>query len=69
MAKLKYALVGAGRRGISRIRNAARMSDWYEIVAVCDMNPDVASSFAKQYGARGYTSVRELVDKEDLAGC
>ena len=66
MAKLKYALVGAGRRGMSRIKNASRMSDWYEIVAVCDMNPDVASSFAKEYGARAYTSVRELIDKEDL---
>ena len=66
MKRLNYALIGAGRRGAARLQAVEKLQDTYNVVAVCDMNVDRADSFAKQFGARSYTNVRELLDKEDL---
>ena len=39
MSRLKYALIGYGRRGRSHIETAAALKETFEIVAVCDAHP------------------------------
>ncbi len=42
MSRLKYALIGYGRRGIGHLATVAEMKDSFEVVAVCDAHPQSA---------------------------
>ena len=65
MARLKIALIGAGRRGkAAHLPVITKMSDTYDLVAVCDMDSQNAIDTASQVGANAYTNVRDLVAKE-----
>ena len=67
MGKLKLALVGAGRRGAGAyLPVIPKMDDVFDFVAICDINPQTAQSFAERYGVKAYTTVRDLVDKEKI---
>lgn len=67
MSKLNIALIGAGRRGGgSHLPVIAKLKDVYNLVAICDIDEEVATRYAKQYGANPYTNVRDLVDHEEL---
>lgn len=67
MSKLNIALVGAGRRGGgAHLPVIAKLKDVYNLVAVCDIDEETATRYAKQYGATPYTNVRALVEKEEL---
>ena len=67
MDRLKIALVGAGRRGAgAHLPVIAAMEDVFDLVAICDMDAATAQSLADKHGVRAYTSVRDLVDEEDL---
>lgn len=64
MAQLRLALIGAGRRGRgAHLPVVARLKDRFELVAVGDVDPEAARA-AEEYGARAYTSLRELVKEE-----
>jgi predicted dehydrogenase len=64
MARLRLALIGAGRRGRgAHLPVITRMTDRFELVAVGDVDP-AAAAVAEEYGARAYTSLRDLVTKE-----
>ena len=67
MSKLNIALVGAGRRGGgAHLPVIAKLKDVYNLVAICDMDEEVANQYAKQYGANPYTHIRDLVKREKL---
>ena len=67
MSKLNIALVGAGRRGSgAHLPVIAKLKDTYNLVAVCDIDEEVATRYANQYGATPYTNVRDLVAQEEL---
>ena len=67
MSKLNIALVGAGRRGGgAHLPVIAKLKDVYNLVAICDIDEEVATQYAKEYGATPYTNVRDLVDREEL---
>ncbi len=67
MSKLNIALVGAGRRGGgAHLPVIAKLKDVYNLVAICDIDEEVATRYAKEYGATPYTNVRDLVDREEL---
>ncbi len=67
MSKLNIALVGAGRRGGgAHLPVIAKLKDVYNLVAICDIDEDTATRYAKEYGATPYTNVRDLVDHEEL---
>ena len=67
MSKLNIALVGAGRRGGgAHLPVIAKLKDVYNLVAICDIDEEVATRYAKEYGANPYTNVRDLVDHEEL---
>ncbi|HEX2035370.1 MAG TPA: Gfo/Idh/MocA family oxidoreductase [Chloroflexota bacterium] len=67
MSRLRIALVGAGRRGAgAHLPVLSRLSDVYELVAVCDRDESTARQHASALGVRAYTSVRELLERETL---
>ena len=67
MSKLNIALVGAGRRGGgSHLPVIAKLKDVYNLVAICDIDEETATQYAKQYDANPYTNVRDLVAHEEL---
>ena len=67
MSKLNIALVGAGRRGGgAHLPIIAKLKDIYNLVAICDIDEEVATHYAQQYGATPYTNVRDLVAHEQL---
>lgn len=67
MAQLNIALVGAGRRGGgAHLPVIAKLKDIYNLVAICDIDEETATHYAKQYGATPYTNVRDLVAREAL---
>lgn len=69
MSRLKYALIGYGRRGRAHLETVAELKDSFEVVAVCDAHPESAEEGAARLGVKAYTDVRELVDKEELDVC
>ena len=69
MRPLNIALIGAGRRGQgAHLPVIAKMQDVYNLVAVCDADGAVAQDVARKYGARAYTSIREMAAREPLDG-
>ncbi len=67
MSKLNIALVGAGRRGGgAHLPVIAKLKDVYNLVAICDIDEETATRYAKEYGATPYTNVRDLVAQEKL---
>ncbi len=65
--KLKLALIGLGRRGrSSHLPIYPKLKDVFEFVAVCDKDGEVLREVAAEYGVNAYTSVRDLVDGEEL---
>ena len=67
MSKLNIAWVGAGRYGGSaHLPVIAKLKDVYNLVAICDMEKEVANRYVKQYGANPYTNVGDLVAREKL---
>ena len=63
MSRLKYALIGHGRRGSAHLSTAAALKDTFEIVAVCDAHQESAEAGAAKYGVKAFTDVRKLVDE------
>ena len=63
MSRLKYALIGHGRRGAAHLSTAAILKDTFEVVAVCDSHPESAAAGAAKIGVKAYTDVRKLVDE------
>ena len=67
MSKLNIALVGAGRRGAgAHLPVIAKLKDIYNLVAICDIDEETATRYAKEYDATPYTNVRDLVAHEEL---
>ena len=61
------ALIGLGRRGrSSHLPIYPKLKDVFEFVAVCDKDGEVLREVAAEYGVNAYTSVRDLVDGEEL---
>lgn len=69
MSRLKYALIGHGRRGSAHLSTAAALKGTYEIVAVCDAHQESAEAGAARVGVRAYTDVRKMVDETSPDVC
>ena len=63
--RLQVALVGAGSHAYRNLLPALNYLPVH-LVAVCDINAELAQATAAQYGARAYTSTRELYAAEPL---
>ena len=61
MPALNFAIIGCGR--IAQ-RHAEHISKRGKLQAVCDVVPEKADALAKQYGAKAYYTLEELLEKE-----
>lgn len=66
MNQIKTAVVGAGIYGRHHINAYLNNSD-VELVAVCDTSAERCDHVAKEINLPGYTSLKALLDKEDVA--
>ena len=64
MSLLKYALIGCGRRGKVHLEIATALKDTFQIVAVCDAHYESAENEATKVGAKPYSDVRQMVERE-----
>lgn len=62
MSKVAFSLIGCGRIGQ---RHAEHINNKGVLSAVCDINPDRANDLGKKYNANIYTSIDELLEKEN----
>jgi UDP-N-acetylglucosamine 3-dehydrogenase len=60
---LKVGVVGTGGWGKNHVRV---LSELQCLEAICDMNPERAGTYARNYHVPGYTSLDEMVRKEKL---
>ena len=65
MNKLNVAVIGAGAMGRSHARVYSSMPN-ARLVAVCDINKEMAESIASQYNTGHYTSYKEMLKKEKI---
>ena len=64
MSRLKYALIGCGRRGKVHLEIATALNDTFQIVAVCAAHYESAENEATKVGAKPYSDVRQMVERE-----
>ena len=69
MSRLKYALIGHGRRGAGHLATAATLKDTFEVVAVCDAHQESAEAGAAKVGTKAYTDVRKMLDETSPDVC
>ncbi|MPZ13009.1 MAG: hypothetical protein GEU73_01050 [Chloroflexi bacterium] len=64
--QIRLGVVGAGRRAQQHFATLRGLMDHFEVVAVCDANPNVAQRVAGQLACDPYTDARECVAKARL---
>ena len=69
MSRLKYALIGHGRRGAGHLSTAATLKDSFEVVAVCDAHQESAEMGAAKVATKAYTDVRKMLDETSPDVC
>lgn len=65
MKKINVAVIGIGAMGKSHARVYSSMRN-IRLVAVCDINKEMAESIAKQYNTSHYTSYKDMLKKEKI---
>jgi len=58
---IRFALVGCGRIAKNHFEALAKHKDRAELVAVCDIVPESLAAAVAQTGARGFTSIGQLL--------
>ncbi|MBC8230284.1 Gfo/Idh/MocA family oxidoreductase [bacterium] len=64
METLKIAVVGTGSRARAHLATIPKLTDIYKLVAVCDLNEELAKEVAGQHNVPGYTNVEEMLKTE-----
>ncbi|WP_318484984.1 Gfo/Idh/MocA family oxidoreductase, partial [Photobacterium leiognathi] len=64
--KIRIAVVGCGRISKNHFGSIETLNSEYELVAICDNNPEVLEQHTNQYGVPGYLSIDELLVSESL---
>ena len=65
MKPLQVAVIGAGIYGQNHL-NAYKWNPNANLVAICDKNAEVAERAAREYGAKAYTDMEEMLQKESI---
>lgn len=63
--KLNVAVVGAGIYGVNHI-HAYLDNEHANLLAVCDFNEEIRKRVEKEFGVKTYSSVDEMLEKENL---
>lgn len=64
MKILKMAVVGTGGRARAHLATIPKLTDIYELAAVCDMNEQLVQEVAAQHNVPAYTDVEEMLKAE-----
>jgi len=62
MSVIKAAIVGCGKVGHTHA-SAYQDLDGSELIAVCDVSPDRASTYGEQYNVQSYTNFEEMLEQ------
>src|SRR3989338_6439896 len=65
MTITNVAVIGLGNMGKHHARNYAKMNN-VKLVAVCDLNEELAKNTAEMFSCRYYTNYEEMLDKEEI---
>jgi predicted dehydrogenase len=65
MRRIRYGIVGVGGMGTGHAQNIQKIEE-AELVAVCDIDPDVANAVGETFNVPFCTDYHELVDREDV---
>ncbi|MDA8228709.1 MAG: Gfo/Idh/MocA family oxidoreductase [Desulfitobacterium hafniense] len=63
--KMRFAIIGCGRIAPKHAESIVALEE-AELVAVCDIVPEKAQSFADKYGAVPYTDYLEVLKRDDI---
>ncbi|VEB24928.1 Gfo/Idh/MocA family protein [Avibacterium volantium] len=64
--KIRIAVVGCGRISKNHFGSILKLSDEYELVAVCDTDPQILEQHKLEYSVPGYLSLSEMLASEKL---
>lgn len=65
--KIRVGVIGAGQIGTLHLENYATLTDWAELVAVCDASPAAASHAAERFNIPNqYQDFRQLLQRDDI---
>ena len=63
--KVRFALIGCGRIAANHMESIKSHADSAELIAVCDTDPAKLDAAVKRTGARGYSSLELLLEREE----
>ncbi len=61
--RVRFGLIGCGRISANHIEALKRHADRAELTCVCDVDPQVLSRVVEQTGARGYSTLDDLLEE------
>lgn len=65
MKKLRVGVIGCGRISVMHLV-PAKITEYSELVACCDIKKDRADAAAKKYGIKQYYDYKEMIERENL---
>lgn len=64
--RLRVAVVGCGRISKNHFESIGQHGEDFELNAVCDIDQATVTAASEEYGVRGYTDLKKLLEKETL---
>ena len=64
--KIKIAVVGCGRISAKHFDAISKYSDSLELVSICDVNQKVVDQHSSKFRVKGYISMLEMLDSENI---
>ena len=64
--KIKIAVVGCGRISAKHFDAISNYPDSLELVSICDVNQKVVDQHSSKFGVKGYISMLEMLDSENI---
>lgn len=64
MKTVKIAVVGAGNRAMAHLATIPKLTDIYQLTAICDINAERAKEVSEQFKVSGYTDVERMLKAE-----
>lgn len=66
MEDVRVGVVGLGRLGYVHAQNLARNIKQAKLTAVCDVDAELATKTAEEFGCKSYTDVKKIVEDSDV---
>ncbi|HDZ9226381.1 Gfo/Idh/MocA family protein [Vibrio cholerae] len=64
--KIRIAVIGCGRISKNHFGSIEQLSSEFELIAVCDNDPQVLAEHVDRYKVPGYESIDQLLESEEL---